>query len=247
MTDLTVIIPVWNIQDRGLARLRYSLCSISKEVSVIVVDGSENPMPKEYIPFCKYVHTPTGEFNMPFLHNKGIEMTETEWVMTTGADFLFAPDFFTMCHKHRSKKRMLHKEVGMLPQLNITEGRIKGWSFPRVRLHEFGYLANGACQYTTRRWFLDNPYDEKMKWFSGMDNLQAYKALNTGLEVYWIKESEVLHQWHKTKKFSTPQMNAQSQINWGIVNKYVKDNNLPQILGKVVGQRYQYPELETTL
>ncbi len=66
----------------------------------------------------------------------------------------------------------------------------------------------------------------------------------TGLEVYWIKESEILHQWHKVKKFSTPVMNEQSKKNWDLVNRYVKENNLPQILGKVVGQRYQYPELE---
>lgn len=228
----TVIIPVYNISRRGAQRLYFSLLSLEpQECEVIIVDGSDEDQHFQikdicYKFDCHYLWFNTDEFNMPILHNIGIRKANTEWVLTTGADFLFAPDFIEICVQHRSKDRMLFKEVGMLGKTNITENRVKSWVFPKTGLNEWHSEANGGCQYTTSDWFLENPYEEQMSGFGGMDNMCAYKAHVSGLELYWIEESEILHIWHTIQKYKTPEDNIKTKRNHRILSEYCKKHNL---------------------
>ena len=228
----TVIIPVYNISRRGVQRLYFSLLSLQSQNCVImVVDGSDE---EQHIKIkeicskfdCQYIWYNTNEFNMPILHNIGIRKAKTEYILTTGADFLFAPDFMEVCMQHRSKERILFKEVGMLGKTNITESRIKSWIFPKTGLNQWHHEANGGCQYTTQEWFLENPYDEQMSGFGAMDNLCGYKAYVSGLELYWIPQSELLHIWHPIQKYKNHIDNEKTKCNHRILSEYCKKHNL---------------------
>ncbi len=125
----SVIIPVYNISKRGAQRLYFSLLSLQpQDCNIIVVDGSDENQHFQIMEICshfecQYEYYPTVEFNMPILHNRGIRLSKTEWILTTGADFLFAPDFMEVCKTYRNKKRMLFKEVlrcYVSPVLNST-------------------------------------------------------------------------------------------------------------------------------
>lgn len=228
----SVIIPVYNISKRGAQRLYFSIMSLQHQhCSIWVIDGSDETQRHQIEEICSqflchYEYYPTEEFNMPILHNRGIRICDTDWVLTTGADFLFAPDFIDTCRTHRSKDRMLFKEVGMLGKTNITKSRILNWVFPKTGLNEWHHEANGGSQYTTRKWFLKNPYDEQMSGFGAMDNLCGYKAYVTGLELYWLTESELLHIWHPIQKYKTPEDIEKTERNHRILQQYCLKHNL---------------------
>lgn len=228
----TVIIPVYNISRRGAQRLYFSLLSLQPQsCDVIVVDGSDDVQSFQIQEICsqfkcQYKHSPTVEFNMPILHNIGIKKAKTKWVLTTGADFLFAPDFMDVCKIYRDDKRILFKEVGMLGNTNITDARVKNWVFPKTGLNQWHHEANGGCQYTTREWFLKNPYEEQMSGFGAMDNMCGYKAYVSGLELYWITDSELLHIWHTIQKYKIPEDNVKTKRNHRILSEYCKKHSL---------------------
>ncbi len=238
-----VIIPCYNLLNRGLQRLYFSILSLQgQDCKVWVVDGSDDI---QFLPVeemvtklgVEYLRYPTGEFNMPRLHNYGIKCCTEDWIMTTGADFLFRGDFLEECKLKRSENRMLFKEVGMLGKTNITEARITKWMFPKTRLNEWKHEANGGCQYTHKQWFLENPYDEVMSGFSGMDNLCAYKAYVSGLDLHWIKESEILHIWHDNYKYKNREDNSKTKRNHAIVSEFCKQHGLTKEVLK--GNMYQ--------
>lgn len=231
---IDVIIPVYNIQERGFNRVYLSCYSAKSDV--IIVDGSEychyialNERVKK-LPNVTHIWFPLKSFNKPKLLNEGIRQSKKEWVMCSDCDYIFKYDLFAVCQKYRHENRMLFKEVLMLPNTNLTVNRVDQWKFPPSKLNEWGKLANGAMQYTTRKWFLENPYNEQMEGWGAMDNMTAYLAVKSGLELFWVKESEILHQWHRVGKFRTKDDKAKFDNNQKILAKFISDNNLKPLL-----------------
>lgn len=235
---IDVIIPVWNIRRRGLQRVYYSCLSLLQTGDVnniLVIDGSKS---KEYNDLSellkglkvKHIHYPLEVFNKPKLLNKGINESTTEYVLCTDCDYLFKSDLLKICKQKRSPYKMLHKEVMMLPNTNISPDRIKRWKFPKGRPNRWGKLANGALQYTTREWFLANPYPEEMEGWGAMDNIMAYKAKATGLKIEWITESEILHQYHRVEKFENSMDGKRFNRNQKILSNYIKEHKLAKML-----------------
>ena len=152
--------------------------------------------------------------------------------MCTDADYIFRSDFLKACQTHRTEKRILFKEVKMLKKCNIFNKRLDRWDWggcfedPVQPYNPFGRKANGACQYATREWFLDNLYDERMLGWGAMDNLTKWKALATGLEEFWIEDSEILHQHHKLLKHRTKESKDQFSKNIQIVHEYKREHGL---------------------
>lgn len=172
------------------------------------------------------------EFNKPKLLNRGIEMSQTDYIMCTDADYVFSKDMLQIAQGYRSKERFLHKEVKMMPRINMTKARVDRWYFPKSPFNQWGKLANGAMQYAHKDFFTNEPYEERIVGFEAMDNLQAYKAKNYGLEVFWIPkgEGEILHQYHRTEKRQTQGMVKQSEANQKILREYTKEHNIAMIL-----------------
>ena len=235
----TVIIPVYNISNRGNQRLFWELYSLNKQAcKVFVVDGSnpsefsENKQIIKRFQDVSHFALPTFEFNKCKLLNFGIIKAKTDWVMCTDADYIFRSDFIKTCQDVRSEKRILFKEVKMLKKINIYNKRIDQWSWggcfqdPINPFNPFGRKANGACQYATRKWFLENLYDERMLGWGAMDNLTKWKALATNLEEFWIEDSEILHQHHKLLKYRTKESKAQFARNIQIVGEFRREHGL---------------------
>lgn len=180
----------------------------------------------------KHIHYPLYDFNKPKLLNKGIQEANSKYIMATDCDYIFKSDFMKVCSEQRNENRMMHKQVKMLPNMNMSKEKIALWKFPAAGFNIWGKLANGACQYATKEYFVNNPYPEDMAGFSGMDNIMTYMAFKEGLEIHWINESEILHQYHSVVNKMHGHNRKPFDDNQKKLNDYIRDNNLPCLLHK---------------
>jgi glycosyltransferase involved in cell wall biosynthesis len=242
MEKVTIIIPIFNILKRGYKRIDNSIESLLLQKDhidkIIIVDGSND---REYsllnrdikdIPEVLHVRKKLDYFNKSVLLNYGIGLADSKWIMCTDCDYLFRIDFLSKCEDFRSDKRILFKEVKMLRNMRIEKDQVKKWNFPNSKFNEWGHLANGACQYASALFFKENPYPEGMSGFGAMDNIMAYIAYNKGLEITWLIDSEILHQYHRVEKFRNSMDSVRFKNNQAILAKYIQDNNLPTLLTK---------------
>lgn len=196
---IDVIIPVWNLATRGLERVYYSVYSLQQDCEITVVNGSGKGEFKQLDDLignlCKHIHYPIDDLNLPILHNHGILESKCEYILRTDADYLFRKDFIETIKGRIGENKFLLKQVYKLGKMNITIPRIKAWKFQKGLIWE--KEGDGACQVATKKWFLENPYDESMRLYGVMDNDMHYRANLKGMEVEWIEESEILHMWHK--------------------------------------------------
>ncbi len=241
MEKVSIIIPIHNIMRRGYLRVRYSVLSLQSQKDfideIIIVDSSEkNQYDMLHVLLngfdVRHVHFPLHSFNKPKLLNKGIQLAKSKYIMCTDGDYLFEKSFLFHCERLRSEKRILHKQVRMLPNMRINDSTVTSWAFPKSPYNKWGKLANGACQYATKEFFISNPYPEEMDGYSAMDNLMTYIAYNKGLEVVWIDESDILHQYHAIENKMGGSNRAKFDRNQAILQKYINDNNLPCLLSR---------------
>ena len=236
--DVTVILPIYNLRKRGLKRVYNSVYSLQKQdCEIIVVDGSNDAQYNEMKQLLKgfrveHYHLPLEEFNKPILLNKGIELADTEYIFCSDADYIFKHNLINVCKDYRGNNILLHKKVKMLPSVNITKSRIDKWTFPKCNYNAWGTLANGAMQYSTKQFFLDNPYNEEMSGFGGMDNLTAYMAHKNWVAIVWVDESEMLHQHHPIENKMSGSNAIKFKRNQKILADYIREHNLPTLLMK---------------
>ncbi len=229
--ETTVIIPVHNLRHRGFERLInciYSLCLQDTPVKTIVCDSSELSQYNQlkHIIGSKFtdkqrishLRVDSPEFNKPLLLNHGIIKAKTKYVMCTDADYIFRKDFIKCLEDTIVPRRMVIKKVLMLPTKEITPEMVRNWGvFPESKYNEYGDLADGGCQFTTRAWFLYcGGYDERMSGWCGMDNDMTKRFKADGRELHWMDNSEFYHQWHKVEKGGNPKEIAKMQRNWKI-------------------------------
>lgn len=163
--------------------------------------------------FCNHVHLKQEVFNKPALLNYAIKNSDADYIIASDADYIFKRDFLSTYDKFCGPQKMLLKEVQMMPHMNITLNRIHFWQFDKYKLNRWGKLANGAAQCATREYFLNNPYNEQMEKLGGMDNLAVYTAEKKGLDISWITESVILHQFHPISSMKwDDQFNKNQQI-----------------------------------
>jgi len=241
MSKVSVIIPVHNLFRRGLKRVVNSVYSLSLQKEyieeIIIVNSS---VVKEFEELChllrgcdvRHIHSAQMGFNKPLLLNMGIKAAKGEYIMCTDADYIFKYDFLKTCEDLRGKNVMMHKQVGMLPNMRVSQTSIVNWKFPKTQLNKWGTLANGACQYAHKDWFKNNLYPEDMDGFSAMDNIMTYMAYNNGLDIVWVSSSEILHQHHKIENKMGGENRVSFDRNQRILNEYIKKHNLPCLLSK---------------
>ncbi len=239
MEKVSIIIPIHNIRHRGFKRVLFFVYSLMEQIDhvedIIIVDSSIQPDYDELehilkgLP-VKHIYTPQHNFNKPLLLNIGIHSAKSKYILCTDADYLFKSDFLEVCEGHRGEKVIMHKQVKMLPRINHSLASIKKWKYPFSQLNVWGKLANGACQYATKEFFINNPYPEEMDGFSAMDNIMTYMAYNEGLEVKWITESEILHQHHPIVNKMAGSNREKFDRNQRVLNDFIKKHNLPCIL-----------------
>jgi hypothetical protein len=238
LNQVTVILPIWNIHKRGIKRILLGIHSLrNQNCDVIIVDGSDKLKYDDLSGFLKkyevlHFHLPLAEFNKPKLLNKGIELSKTEYVFCSDADYIFKSDLIEVCSKYHGSNILMHKKVRMLPAINLNESRVNNWHFPKCKFNHWGTYANGAMQYAERKFFIQNPYLEEMDGFGAMDNLTTYIAYNNGLKIIWIEESEILHQDHPIERKMSGDNKRKFERNQKILQDYVDKNNLPILLSR---------------
>ena len=241
MDKVSIVIPIHNIRHRGFNRVLYFVYSLVEQIDhiedIIIVNSSIQPDFNELdhllrgLP-VKHIFTPQKSFNKPLLLNKGIKSAKSKYILCTDADYLFKKDFLEVCEKYRGEKVIIHKQVKMLPRINHSLSSIKQWKYPYSEYNVWGKLANGACQYATKKFFIDNPYPEEMDGFGAMDNIMSYIAYNKGLDIKWITESEILHQHHPIANKQGGGNREKFKRNQKFLSDYIKDNDLPILLKK---------------
>ena len=241
LDKVSIVIPVHNIIQRGYKRVRHSVLSLRCQIDyideIIIVDSSDKvqyDMLHELIKgfVVNHIHIPLYCFNKPKLLNTGIRAAKSKYIMCTDSDYIFGKDFLYYCSEYRNKKTILHKQVKMLPSMKINDSNVLEWHFPKSQINKWGKLANGACQYATRDFFIANPYPEEMDGFSAMDNMMTYIAYNNGLTPHWIVESEILHQHHNIVNKMGGSNREKFDRNQAMLQAYINDNNLPCLLTK---------------
>lgn len=236
----TAIIPVHNIAKRGYHRLDMSLFSLvlqnRKPDRIIISDSSEPDQAKQVKYLAKkysadYLPVESDCFNMPKLFNRAIEKVRSEYTFCTGVDFLYHPTLFEKYEVLETHDRFLIKEVLMLPNCDISMENVRKWNYPHAKKNAHGRLADGI-QYCYTGFFREiGGYDERIEGWCAMDNDMHQRAERSGMNVIWVRQSIILHQWHSVEKLQTPEEIEKTKRNWAI-----RDND------KTIKRNYIKPE-----
>ncbi len=206
---MNVIIPVYNIRKRGYERLHFSIYSLQNQSvvpNIYICDGSSMGQEHDIRNIAKtnganYIHVDLKEFNKPILLNKGLAICNDEPTMCTDVDYIFKKDFCKTLMKNYKDDRYIVKQVMMSPTRLPTQKMIDDWDFPMIYLNKYGKMADGACQFASKEWFNRcGGYDERMAGWGCMDNQMTKRASLGDMEVFWMEESVIIHQWHKVEK-----------------------------------------------
>lgn len=222
--QITVIIPVYNIAQRGYDRLMLSLYSlVGQNAHVIVCDASNEeqaPIIQDIcnkFDFVRYVHFHLNSFNKPKLQNQGIILSETDWVLCGDVDFCYQTEFIDFIHGCTfDSNSFIVKLIYQTKDKKPTTHNVDTWQWQGKAEFDFGKEANGL-QLFHKDWFTwSGGYDEKMEGWGAMDNDMVNRSKMAGLHITYVHATEgpeVVHQWHKQEKnWSGPDMRA----NWKI-------------------------------
>jgi len=246
MEKVDIIIPIHNLKNRRFKRLN-NLChslelqkdkignvffpDSSREIEYNMADNMIN-----MFDFVRHFKVDKQIFNKPFLINEAIKQSTSDYIFLSDCDYLFSSDLLEHCERYRSPERILFKKVLELPNLTITKERVRKWAFTHKKPHEWGQIANGAMQYAHRGFFIkaidQTPEYLEMEGWGAMDNIMAYMAYNHGLEIHWLGEGEILHQYHKREKYRNAFDKQRFDRNQTILASYINKYNLPQLLSK---------------
>ena len=223
---IAVIIATYELGKRGYDRLKMGLFSLyeqSHEAPLIyVVDGSgydeatrfENDLEYETYPGIEFIGQMTMPMNLPVLWNTGMKYSNADYFLITGADFLYSSDLLDQYRAMARPDRFICKQVRMMPEGHRpTHEQIMNWDFPTYPYNEFGKAACGI-QFFHRDWFTrSGGYDEDMVLLGGMDEDMLKRATAAGLEIHWMTEGDILHQWHPSEK-NKMRIRGQMKKNW---------------------------------
>jgi GT2 family glycosyltransferase len=211
--DLTIICFACNLSKiKGLDRLDRSLLSLREQKSglhpeIMVVDVSNDGSDAEIDKICErrkathfHIFLEGVKWSMPRAFNFGIKNSNTTYVMTTGVDFLFAPNFIEEVEKRKSSNKLLLCKIYKAPKKCDLSG-FSAAQYENIR-GKSSFVkedwSNGACQLTTKAWFEKvKGYDEKLLMWSGVDNDLVNRARWSGLKIDWLNNTtSIVHQFH---------------------------------------------------
>lgn len=204
--DITVVTV---IKDRDSNRLVSMIRTVPAGIKVIVVDESDFPIlrPTDKHESYRYIHYPLDLFNMPKAFNIAIQECHTPYIMFTGADMLFSPNFFDALTNAlvSCDNPFVMAYMGYLPRPmefmcveasdpDIWKGLLEEVEDPPTQPLSTGTQAGLTSWFTSIRGF-----DERFVGLGGPDSDMLGQAQNHGLNIIWIpwEEAQILHQWHE--------------------------------------------------
>lgn len=225
----TVVIATKDLKrgNRDIRRLKWQVLSLDKpDVQVLVIDGSHKAEHRLIAGLLKgtqaeLIHRPQTVLNLPKLWNYGVSIAAHDRILISGADFLYAPNFFERVAEVHRSNRLTMCMCHALPNIGITASNVHGWNWNWHNIEVFFKQnprhANGI-QYAEKALFQDVPFDESMEKLGGMDNLQEYKCQAKGYETFWWEQNLVLHQWHPISRMK---FDAQFERNQHTIRKFL--------------------------
>jgi hypothetical protein len=142
---------------------------------------------------------PKENMNMSQGLNVGIKLSQSDYVMMTGIDWLFSPNFFTILRSKTGEGKIVQCLGGYLPEGCDLH---QDWSTLKS-IAEQGEISRrlspGCCQCVPRSWALKvHGYDERFPAQDGVDDDFRSRAIKDGLESTWIEwnEAQAIHMFH---------------------------------------------------
>lgn len=242
--SITVVIPVWNLQKRGLDRVFWSLYSLKSQtipVKAVVYDASTTGKPQNFSDQAtKHIRRKYPRLNIAYMMNRGIEEADTEFIATTGADFLFKPDFFETALEFAKPGTAVFCEVDeMIRSMRLSTGFIDNWEFdkvPQLLRRNLGPVNNtgkthapGAINLLHRSdWIKSGGYNENFQMWGGYDNEFCQHLHQIGIKAKWIhNRTQCIHQYHRIEKERLGKDKKHWDANQRLYNKVKRNGREP--------------------
>jgi hypothetical protein len=133
-------------------------------------------------------------------------MAQSEFLMTSDVDMVFARNFVETCVSHADANRLLHCTPFWLPRNFSNWENVQAHS-DRLRLGDAQQM--GGCQCMSTELFKEiRGFDEYYQFWGLEDHDMASRLKAGGLEEVWLNDhTSMFHQWH-------PQVNMMSRGFW---------------------------------
>ena len=133
--------------------------------------------------------------------NIGIQQAKHQWVMTTDADMIFAPEFLNMVSSYLEKigtQAVYYAQPIKLAPLKLPEN----WQPNDFELYcskgrFYGRAGRGGCQIAAKDWLMKvRGFNETYSVWGAEDDDIYTRAGWDGLARIWLEPGYYLHQWH---------------------------------------------------
>jgi glycosyltransferase involved in cell wall biosynthesis len=223
MNNVTVIAPVVNRPTPMISKLLYSLENQSQGVDAILVDfGSKGWQLAEYRSVCRDTSTllievkrNTEVYCQGRALNIGIRAAQTQWVVTTDCDSVFASNFVYVAQQAFEKQA---KALVLCRRTNLDSNG--------VEIGLAGQEYQGSCIGLSRDWLCEvQGHDEFYLNWGSIDNCTVSRACHAGFTPIWITErTRVCHQFHEPQTRITTDINTEYRLRMeGVIVRNGKD------------------------
>jgi glycosyltransferase involved in cell wall biosynthesis len=207
---------IFGYRNRDLDRVARCLQSLvgqtRRDFRVIFVDyGSDLSIARsvqalvERFPFCRYAYTDTRgwPWSRSKVLNIGIRLAETDYVLTSDADMIFAPDFVETVLNAQNGRSLVCCAPRWLPETFTDWEHIVDYAdiFPKG-----GHVHKGGCQCVPLSVMQElRGFDENLVYWGAEDTDLHSRLVTWGLHECWVDdETSIFHQWHPPDKVNVP-------------------------------------------
>jgi hypothetical protein len=159
----------------------------------------------EQFPFCRYIYTHTRgwPWNRAKALNIGIQLAETDYVLTTDIDIIFAPNFVETLLKAQDGVSVIYCAARWLPKTFTDWERIDDYAedFPKRKRRP-----TGLCQCVPLSvMHALGGFDEQFEYWGAEDRDLHLRLMAWGLRERWVDDQTTLfHQWHPIDRGGAP-------------------------------------------
>lgn len=215
MNTSSRLVIIIGYRNREIIRVKRCLDSLTRQTNIdfnlIFVDyGSDETYSQEVrkvvetYPFCEYIYSETRGY--PWSRSKalniGVRQAESDYVLTTDVDMIFADNFVETVLQCADPKQVVNCAPIWLPR------RFQDWE--DVSKYQDRYPTGdsaqlGGCQcVSTQLMKKIRGFDEYYKYWGLEDRDLNSRLIQLGIEQVWVNEhTGIYHQWHKKKNYIT--------------------------------------------
>jgi GT2 family glycosyltransferase len=194
MNDITVVIVIKNRDYIRSKRCINSLLEQTYPCNITIIDyGSEDKSwysevfgNNEKVTLIEVTKN-TKIFNKSRALNIGFKQANTEYILSSDIDCIFAPNFIKEVMKVLTTKK---KAIVLSRKIDLDK------SGQEIEKHEPS--ASGSCIGINKKWIEKvHGYDEFYTYWGREDNDLVDRAIADGYEIVWITDkTKIYHQWH---------------------------------------------------